>query len=126
MVGDFLEWLEERYDETDLGAITVLDVREYQTYCIHIKKYAPTGIQQWLSAIRAYCEFLVAQGRLAKNPADEVQPIRVAKQDTAPEVLSTQELQKLRREVYKGENKRDIAILNTYFIPVSAHPSLST
>ena len=112
-VRDFLNWLEERYGETDPAAITVLDVREYQTHCIHIKKYAPAGIQQRLSAIRAYCDFLVAQGRLVRNPADEVRPIRVAKQDTAPEVLSTQELQKLRREVYKGENKRDIAILNT-------------
>lgn len=111
-VGDFLQWLEERYGETDSSAITVLDVREYQTYCIHIKKYAPAGIQQRLSAIRAYCDFLVAQGRLAKNPADEVQPVRVAKQETAPDVLSPQELQKLRREVYKGENKRDIAIFD--------------
>jgi site-specific recombinase XerD len=112
-VGDFLQWLEERYAETDPTAITVLDVREYQTYCIHIKKYAPAGIQQRLSAIRVYCDFLVAQGRLGKNPADEVQPIRVAKQETAPEVLSNQDLQKLRREVYKGENKRDIAIFDT-------------
>jgi site-specific recombinase XerD len=112
-VGDFIKWLEDRYGETDPSAITVLDVREYQTYCVHVKKYAPAGIQQRQSAIRTYCDFLVAKGRLAGNPADEVQPIRVAKQETAPEVLSNQDLQKLRREVYKGENKRDIAIFDT-------------
>ncbi len=111
-VVDFLKWLEERYGETDLSAITILDVREYQTYCIHVRKYAPAGIQQRLSAIRAYCDYLVAQDKMAKNPANEVQPIRVVKQKTAPDVLSTQELQKLRREVYKGENKRDIAIFD--------------
>lgn len=66
-----------------------------------------------MSVIRAYCDFLVAQGRLSKNPAADVQAIRVAKQETAPEVLSPQELQKLRREVYKSENKRDIAIFDT-------------
>ncbi|MGB9825196.1 MAG: hypothetical protein ACPLRU_00870 [Desulfofundulus sp.] len=72
------------------------------------KKYPPAGIKQRLLAIREYCNFLVATGRLSSNPAKEVQPVRAPKR-SAPDVLSRSELNQLRPEVYKGGDRRDIA-----------------
>lgn len=110
-VNDFLTWLQERYGEENPSAITTLDTREYQSYCLNVKKYRPSGIQQRMSAVKAYCGFLQAKGLLSTNPALDVKAIKSVKRDSAPDVLTKSELHRFRREVHKAGNLRDIAIL---------------
>lgn len=74
-VKTFLQWLEGQKGKTDPSIISEDDVREYQSFCIHVKKYAPAGNRQRLSAIRAYGDFLVARGLLTTNPADKIKPL---------------------------------------------------
>jgi site-specific recombinase XerD len=54
----FLQWLEKKHNNNDPKNISVLDIKEYEDYCKNIKKYAPAGIRQRISAIKAYRNFL--------------------------------------------------------------------
>jgi integrase/recombinase XerC len=109
-IEDFLIWLSDRYDETDPTAITEIDVREYKSFCMNVKKYAPSGINQRLAAIKSYCDFLVGQDKLEYNPARKIKQVKIVKGKTAPDVLERNDYNKFKREFYKDNNKRNIAI----------------
>lgn len=91
-VKTFLQWLEGQKGKTDPSIISEDDVREYQSFCIHVKKYAPAGNRQRLSAIRAYGDFLVACGSLTKNPTDKIKTLDSGSAKYYPERLLSQKL----------------------------------
>ena len=43
-VSKFLQWLGERYNEKNPGAVTLLDIREYQCFLLNVKIYSANGL----------------------------------------------------------------------------------
>lgn len=113
-VSKFLQWLKERYNENDSSAITTLDIREYQFYLINIKKYAPAGIQQRMMSILSYCRFLYNKKYLKIDVTVNFKLIKIQSKDTAPTAPSANEINRFKREVYKKNNLRDIAIIEMF------------
>ncbi|MBW9147210.1 tyrosine-type recombinase/integrase [Clostridium sp. CM028] len=113
-VSKFLQWLKERYNENDSYAITTLDIREYQGYLINIKKYAPAGVQQRIMSMLSYCRFLYDKKYLKIDVTANFKLIQVQSKDTAPSAPSTNEINRFKREIYKKNNLRDIAIIEMF------------
>ncbi|MED1443040.1 tyrosine-type recombinase/integrase [Aeribacillus composti] len=109
-VEKFLNWLNERYGETDPAAITTLDVKKYQEHLT--KEKSPATVSQYMFAIRKYCEFLNEKGYLQKDVSKEVK-VKKHRKTTAPKVLDRNEFNRFRREVEKGNNPLHIAIIET-------------
>ena len=110
-VSKFLNWLNERYGESTSSAITSLDLREYQSYLLNVKKYSAAGILQRMNSIVSYCNYLYSENHLSVDVAKDFKFIRVQGLRPAPEVISSNEMNKYRREVHKAAKKRDIAIV---------------
>lgn len=110
-IKSFLVWLQERYGETDVTAITSLDIMEYQDYLLNIKKYKASGIRQRMYSIISYCKFIYDKGYVKNNPADNFKIIKIQNTQNAPNIITKQEMNLFRREVYKSNNKRNIAII---------------
>lgn len=110
-VRKFLYWLNERYGETDASAITTLDLREYQSYLLNIKKYSASGILQRMNSVISYCNFLYSENQLCVDVTKDFKFINVQNLRPAPEIISTNDMNKYRREVHKAAKKRDIAIV---------------
>ena len=113
-VSKFLQWLNERYNENNSYSITHLDIREYQGYLVTIKKYAPAGVQQRIMSILSYCRFLFDKKYLKIDITANLKLIQVHGKDTAPKAPSTNEVNRFKREVYKKNNLRDIAIIEMF------------
>lgn len=110
----FLQWIKERYNESDCYAVTSLDIREYQDYLMNIKKYAPAGVQQRIMSIHSYCRFLYNKKYLKIDVTANFKLIQVQSKDTAPKAPSSNEINRFKREVYKKNNFRDIAIIEMF------------
>ncbi|WP_372998486.1 tyrosine-type recombinase/integrase [Lutispora sp.] len=110
-VNKFLNWLNERYGESTQSAITALDLREYQSYLLNIKKYSAAGILQRMNSVVSYCNYLYSENHLPIDVAKDFKFIKVQGLRSAPEIISTNEMNKYRREVHKAAKKRDIAIV---------------
>jgi len=113
-VSKFLEWLKERYSESKNNAITLLDLREYQKYLLNVKKYKPTGVQQRIIAIISYCKFLYNQKYLKQDITINFELVKIQKENISPDIPTLNEMNRFRREVYKKNNTRDIAIIELF------------
>lgn len=51
------------------------DVERYKRYLVAGKRLSPVSVSTYLTALRAFCRFLVARGVLAYNPAAEVEGV---------------------------------------------------
>lgn len=111
-VSKFFQWLAERYNEKENAAVTSLDIREYQSYLPNIQKYAPAGVQQRILSVLSYCRFLCRNGYLKADITTSFHLIKAQSKNTAPETPLTIEINRFRREVYKRNNLRDIAIID--------------
>lgn len=113
-VAKFIQWIKERYNENDPCAVTLLDIREYQDYLINIRKYAPAGVQQRIMSVLSYCRFLYVKRYLKTDVTVNFKLIKVQSMGTAPKAPSNNEVNKFKREVYKKNNLRDIAIIEMF------------
>jgi site-specific recombinase XerD len=110
-VNKFLNWLNEKYGESIPSAITSLDLREYQSYLLNVKKYSASGILQRMNSIVSYCNYLYSENHLCVDVTKDFKFIKIQSFRPAPEIISTNEMNKYRREVHKAAKKRDIAIV---------------
>ncbi|SCG83983.1 phage integrase family protein [Proteiniborus sp. DW1] len=101
--------------EFNPGEIIELDVKEYKSYLLNIKKQAPNTINQKLSGISSYFNFCMAKSIVKNNPAAAIKKVAVQNKKTAPEVLEQNEFYRLKREVYKGNNKMHILIFELLY-----------
>lgn len=109
-VEKFLQWLSERYGETDPTKVTILDVKKFQEYLL--KEKAPASVSQYMFAIRKYCEFLTTKGYAANDVSKDVK-VKKERKTTAPKVLDKNEFNAFRREIHKTNNPLYIAIIET-------------
>ena len=81
---------------------------------INIKKYAPAGVQQRIMSILSYCRFLYDKKYLKIDVTANFKLIQVQSIDTAPSAPSANEISRFKRELYKKNNLRDIAIIKMF------------
>ncbi len=113
-VTKFLEWIKDRYYENNSISLTLLDLREYQKFLLHVKKYKSTGVQQRIVSILTYCKFLYTQKYLEQDITANFNLVKVQKENISPDIPSLNEMNRFLREVYKNNNIRDIAIVEMF------------
>lgn len=113
-IAKFLQWLQERYTELNPAAVTSLDLKEYQSYLLNIKKYEPKGIHQRMNSVLSYCRFLYERKYLKADITAGFKLVKVQTKSTAPDTPSTVEVNRFRREVYKSNKVRDIAVIEMF------------
>ena len=102
--GEVSEW--EKVSPTDLNAYMLSMERNH---------YAASSISRSVAAIRAFFQYLVKQGKVAVNPADELKPPRAEKK--MPEILSVEQVTRLLAQPDRKTNKgiRDSAMLELLY-----------
>lgn len=107
----FIKWLEEtsgmKFEPEHLNGF---EIAQYRSYLIAVKRYKPSTVNRKLSAIEKYCRFLVAQGLINKNPAEDVRQIKDETKNGPPKSLPEQNVNRLRRMIHRLGRKKDIAI----------------
>lgn len=105
----FKRWfVEATGEEFSPEKVTEVDVKEYRSYLMSVRKLKPASIKRKLESIRKYLDWAMQCEIIAKNPAKEVNA--PASVPLLPKSLQDRELYRLRRAFYKSGNKRDIAI----------------
>lgn len=115
-ISDYSSFIEGRTGEKFIPKDMIeLDIKEYKSYLLTVAKQNPTTINNKLSGLAKFCEFLVAVGALSSNPAMAIKKVKIQNTNTSPKTLDKNNLYKLRREFHKGGNKRDIAIFELLY-----------
>ena len=89
------------------------DIEAYKSYLMHDKKLHQVSVSTYLTAIRRFCDYLVAIGQLTENPAKKVKGNRRPADHSRP-ILNETDVETLFKHV-KGEGlleKRDRALLH--------------
>ncbi len=107
----FQNWLKGTYGEFDFkpAIITKLDVAHYKSHMLTVNRRKPSGVNRALSSIASFCDWARSKGYIQENPAEDISWAKQTK--TPPKSLSELEQNRLLREVYKSNIKRDIAIV---------------
>lgn len=106
----FLDWLNKKYGDIE---VTKIDIEKYQDYLLYEKKYSSSGIKQRMYSVFSYCDFLYSKKYLEINPREDFKVLKTQDDRTSPDILSKNQLNQFRREVYKSQNLRDIGIVET-------------
>lgn len=115
-ISDFAKYIEDRTgSKFDPKEIIELDIREYKSYLLNIAKQNPTSINNKLSGLSKFCDYLSAIGVLPSNPMGQIKKIKIQAKDTSPKALSKNDFYKLRREFHKSGSLRDIAIIESLY-----------
>ncbi len=80
--------------------ITPADVREYRGYLQAVRKSSAATVRRHLMAIRAYCRWGIAGGRIERDPTVRIKAPREA--NLSPGWLTKQEQYRLVREAERG------------------------
>ncbi len=70
------------------------DVVRYRTYLVRIKRLKPASVATYMTALRRFCQFLVDQGVLVRNPARRVPGARRPQQHSRT-FLTAAEIERL-------------------------------
>jgi len=110
VVNRFLLWYEaEERRPVALNDLTPIALVSYRTYLQ--KKQAPATVNVHVSALRAWCQWLIENKYLADNPAINLKLVGQVQSD-APEPLSNTAVNALLRETWRSRHgKRDHAIV---------------
>lgn len=111
----YKKYMEEKMGYFSPGEILDMDIKEYKSFLLNVKKEKPGTINKKLITLSKYCEFLVNERILEKNPAAGVGKIKIQKIKSSPKVLSKNDLFRFKREFYKENNLRDIAIFEILY-----------
>ncbi|MGD8969424.1 MAG: tyrosine-type recombinase/integrase [Anaerolineae bacterium] len=106
----FAEWF-DRTNGRGLapGRMTPIDVREYRSYLLAVKKQKPATVNRKLSSLSAFCEWAKEAGLITANPVDGIS--QVGEVRAAPKWLDKNEQYALLRAVQERGRKRDIALI---------------
>ena len=108
----FARWFQQTLNEPfSARAVTPTDLREYRGYLMTVARRKPATVNRHLAALRKFCVWAKATGRISELPSDGVKGVDASPR--APKALEKRELDKLIRTVEQSQQKRDIAILFT-------------
>lgn len=116
-VTQFLEFLREEHDATPMhwSALQQSHVEAFLYYLLE-REYASSSVARKIAAVKRFCQYLVSQGILRGNPADDVETPRVRK--SAPQTLSVEQVERLLAQPAKDSSpkgRRDRAMLETLY-----------
>uniref|UniRef100_A0A7C5Z0M6 Integrase n=1 Tax=Caldicellulosiruptor owensensis TaxID=55205 RepID=A0A7C5Z0M6_9FIRM len=112
-VENFLKWYQESYDREFDGKVLPLHIRNYRSFLMTVKKLNAKTINNNLSAIKSYCNFLVEKGIIETNPVLDDYFIDVQEPGISPARLETRDFNKLEEAVVHYGSPRDVAIFYT-------------
>jgi len=92
----FTETLGEPFEP---GALTVLDVRAYRQYMLHVRRWKGNTINRRLAMLRAYCRWAQEMGLREDDPTLQVAPVKT--QPRAPRWLTLQEQRTFQRALLR-------------------------
>lgn len=106
----FSEWFESSNGEDMVPqTITPIDVKEYKSYLLQVKRFKPATVNRRLASISAFCEWARKQALIEGNPAEGI--ANVQEVEMAPRWLTRKEQYALLRAVQKEGNRRDEAVI---------------
>ena len=109
-VEHFIRWLAETYvDDVAATAVIRRDIRDWKSYQQTVERARPATINQRLVAVTQFFGWLLAQGVIQNNPADDVPGVRL--NGRKPKALDRADLRRLLRAAHQGGNSRDVAMI---------------
>ncbi len=102
-----------------LGLKDIKEVRDLhlQSYINQMERenFASSSISRSVASIRAFFQYLFKEGRIQKDPSENLKPPRVEKK--APEILSVEEVDRLLKQPHQDTPKgiRDTAMLELLY-----------
>jgi site-specific recombinase XerD len=109
----FMKWYLESYDSELDEKILPLHIRNYKSYLLTVKKLNAKTINNNLSAIKSYCDFMISKGIIDTNPVIDDFFISIQKDTASPPSLDDRTFNKLKEAVVRYGTARDIAIFYT-------------
>lgn len=113
-VEQFLVWFTGTYDKTFEGTLIDFDVSMYKSYLRNIQRVSAATTNRKLNALLAFSKVLVAGGFSKKIIEVEYVNMELTVSE-GPEVLSRNELNRLRRSFQAADKARDIAIFEILY-----------
>jgi site-specific recombinase XerD len=96
----FLRWFRETLgEEPDLIRISTLDIAEYRSCLLNVRRQKPSYVNHQICSLRRLFGFLVARGDMERNPAEDIAYLRQEK--SPPKALTDRERLRVLREVYR-------------------------
>ena len=89
--------------------ITPIDVREYRTYLLTVKRHQPATVNRKLASLSAFCDWAQEAGFISANPVAGVGQVEEVR--PAPKWLDRRQQYALLRAVQERGRKRDIALI---------------
>jgi site-specific recombinase XerD len=106
----FARWLEATNGEPlQAGRVTPTDLREYRSYLLNVEQRSPATINRRLASLRTFFQWARAEGLCRESPTESVKGIQSSPR--SPRSLPKKDVDRLIRAVERGENKRDLAIV---------------
>lgn len=109
----FIQWYVQTYGRDFDNKILPLHIRNFKSYLMTIKKLNAKTINNYLSAIKSYCNFLIEKGILMSNPVSDDFFIKVQESVISPCKLDTKSFRRLEEAIAHFGISRDIAIFYT-------------
>jgi integrase/recombinase XerC len=102
----FAAWFEQSNGKPlRVEEVTPADVREYRGWLQAVQKASAATVRRHLMALRAYCRWGVAMGKMDRDPTVRVKLPR--EESLSPEWLTKQEQYRLVREAERGVSAAD-------------------
>jgi site-specific recombinase XerD len=106
----FIAWHKKANDmEFEPDKIIPRDIDEWKSEQQTSGKAAPATINQRLVALSSFFDWAQKQGLVRQNPTNGIRSVRLGKRE--PKALKEQDLRRLMRAVFAGNNLRDIAMI---------------
>jgi len=107
---DFCQWYVSAYgDEFDAPAVIPRDIEDYKAHQQTARRAAPRTVNHRLAALSQFFKWAAGQGLVQRDPTAGVRALRLPSR--RPKALTPQEERRLRREVYRAGDLRDVAIV---------------
>lgn len=108
-VNKFIEWYKYLYKNTELKNIDNDAINRYQQYLKSEKLYSDSGVRIRIFSVLSFCKFLFGMKVISISIALEV--IQSNYIDRIADIPTDNEITLFKKEVYKNNNLRDIAIV---------------
>lgn len=113
-VNQFINYFEETEGiEFNFSKVTIIDLRDYRSYLVNIKKLNINTINTKIMCLKSYFNFLYNSSLINTNPCKDFKKIKIAT-NYSVKSFNDQVYRKLRREIYRSANTLHIAIFETF------------
>lgn len=109
----YCEWCQTSFGDTP-SRLYRANIMDYISYMRNIKGYSPKSVNNHLSALRCFNEFLVETNRQEETVILNADFMKVQVQYASPCTVEKKDVEAFRQRLLEGGNKRDYAIVTLY------------